>query len=62
MLQILKKTALWIPLALVLAGCAAPEQKAQDPGVEDLNPGDRTVIEAPSRQQPNAGGVSERNI
>lgn len=57
-----RKALLLAPIMFILAGCASVEQPRQEPGVEDLSPGDKTVIEAPTRQPADQGGVSEKNI
>lgn len=60
--RFVKKSLLFVPLLLILAGCATAEQPKHEPGVEDLNPGDKTVIEVPARQPAAQDGVSEKNI
>lgn len=50
-------------LTLLLAGCASPPQEApRDEGVQDINPGERSVITAPSRESPAQDRLGERNI
>lgn len=58
----IKRSLLILPLLLIMGACAATEQPEQNHGVEELNPGEQTFIQAPSRQPENASGVSERNI
>ncbi|MBD5641645.1 MAG: hypothetical protein HDQ91_04425 [Desulfovibrio sp.] len=62
MLKLFKNSLLLAPLLLALAGCATAEQPRQQSGVEDLSPGDKTVIEAPASQAAPQDGVSEKNI
>lgn len=57
-----RKSLFFVPLMFILAGCATVEQPRQEPGVEDLSPGDKTIIEAPAREPASQGGVSEKNI
>lgn len=60
--KFLLNALLCLPLLILLAGCATQEAEPAEPGVEDLAPGEKTVITAPSRQSGNQSGVAERNI
>lgn len=54
---------LGLGLILVLTACAAPQPETpEEPGVEDINPGERSVITAPGRQSPAQDRLGERNI
>lgn len=50
-------------LGLMLTACASPPQEApRDEGVQDINPGERSVITAPAREAPAQDTLGERNI
>ncbi len=53
-----------LPLVLPLAGCGAAETPvAREPaGVQDINPGDQSVIQPPARQAEQGSQLEERNI
>ncbi len=47
---------------LLLSACAGGN-KQEDPGVEDIQPGDQSVIQSPSYQAPAKGdNIGEKNI
>lgn len=55
--------SLVLGLSLALAACAsAPQEAPRDEGVQDINPGERSVITAPSREAPAQDALGERNI
>lgn len=62
MMAALKKVIAMVSLAMFLAGCSGAAAPEQEPGVEDLNPGDRTVIDSPAQPQGNNSGVQEKSI
>lgn len=47
---------------LLLAACASQPQPAREPGVEDINPGEQSVITSPQPSQGNQTGISEKSI
>lgn len=61
-----KKFLAALAAAACLCACASAEAPAPQPrdGVEDLKPGDRSMIQAPSRSAPaqDASDVQERQI
>lgn len=58
----LKKFVLCLALLLSVAGCAAQETPVQEPGVEELSPGDKTMLDAPAVRSGSGFGVKEKNI
>lgn len=56
------KASLLTASFLFLLGCAGQEAAQTDPGVEDLNPGEKSVIDSPSRQIDNQSSIKEKNI
>lgn len=49
-------------MLLFAAGCAAPSDTQTDPGVEDISPGQKSVISAPANQNRQQSEIGERNI
>lgn len=62
MAKLFRNAIFALPLLFVLAGCAAQETAPADPGVEDITPGQKSVIAAPSGQRNEQPRVEERNI
>lgn len=56
-----KNLFLALPLFGLLAACGASQAPQSDPGVEDIAPGQKSVITAPERQ-PARDRLEERNI
>ena len=56
--------ALLVGAMLLLGGCGGAAVRESDPGVQDIQPGDASVIQAPAPSSPAApsGRVEERNI
>lgn len=59
-LNILKGLCAALAMASAL-GCAAAEPKQESPAVQDINPGEKTMISQPA-PAPSQGAVEERNI
>lgn len=57
-----KKSLLPLACICLLAGCGASSTPVEEPGgVQDIQPGEKSVITPPSRQAAPAG-IEERNL
>lgn len=59
---ICRNLALAAFLALPLMACGASSPAPEEPAVQDIEPGQKSVIEPPARQGGQQGGIEERNI
>lgn len=62
--KMLKNCCLVLPLVFVLTGCGAPAQAPQtEPaGVQDIQPGEKSIIQAPAANRSGSSQLEERNI
>lgn len=57
-----KKSLLPVACLFLLSGCGAPPAPVEDPGgVQDIQPGEKSVITPPSHQAAPTG-IEERNL
>lgn len=63
-LRFLQTCAAAIPLLFALAGCGAPAQAPQtEPaGAQDIQPGDKSIIQTPAPNRSDSAQLEERNI
>lgn len=63
-LKPLRNLCLAAPLIFVLAGCGASTPLPQGPsdGVQDINPGDKSIIQPPDANSAGSSQLEERNI
>lgn len=61
-MRIARFLALSLLASALLIACASAPQPEKPVGVEELNPGDRTMIDTPASQPANENAIKERNI
>lgn len=62
--NLLRNSALALSLLFALAGCSAPAQvpPAEPAGVQDIQPGDKSIIQAPANNRDSGSKLEERSI
>lgn len=62
--KLLQNCAFVLPLLFALAGCGAPANAPQEQptGVQDIQPGDKSIIQTPATSRGTDSQLEERNI